>query len=527
MNRTITAFVVMVAFLAVASATSGDISIANLNIAPNPAIAGSNFTATFQLYNNYNYALNNVNLNLVGSYPLLNFSPAQTYLISSMGEGLYNGVNSYFSYTFNVPTDTTTGLYTVYLDGTYQTTSSTIEGTSTYTQSVTGSSSLPITVYIHGMPNVTVGVGSIAPVTPGSGFSAVLDVINTGGGVAKNLTLYASSTSSLKVIGSETAKLGNLNGGATASVTLSILANQNLTNSTYTIPVNLRYLSDTGKAYSSNLMVPISVAVDNPDISVSLAGAMPSVLYRGYNQSVGLQVQNTGLGLARNISIAISGGPGIEVESSVNYFFIGALQPGQTTTESIFITATQNAGQNATIDSALSYYSANYQHRFARNNTLYVAVAPAAQFKILSQKTSAVPGSTDVPVTYTIENVGNIGAEGIQLSLQTVYPVNPIDSSAYVSELQPGQSTNVTFLINVDSNGASGSYPVTVYEQWKQPNGVANQLYSGSSSNYVGIDSQSSAYGNYGGIAAAAVVIIVAAFIAYRVMSRKKTVKKK
>ncbi len=530
MNRAIAVLVVMSSLLAIAQAQqSGAISIANLNIAPNPVVAGSNFTATFQLYNNYNYALNNVNLNLVGSYPLLNFSPAQTYLVSTMGEGLYNGVNSYFSYLFHVPADTATGLYTVYLDGTYQTTSSTTELSSTYTQSVMGSSEMPITVYIHGVPNVSIGVSSVTSINPGSEFEMVLNVLNTGGGAAKNLSLYANSTPDLKVVGSSSARLGSVAGGASVPVTVSILANQNLTNSTYDLPVSLLYVSDTGKAYSSNLLVPVSVAVSNPDISVSLAGALPPALYQGYNQSVELLVQNMGLGLARNISINVSGSAGIEVESSVNRFFIGTLQPGQTATEPVFITAVQNAGQDTTLNSALSYYSSNYQRRFSKNSTIYIAVAPTAQFKVLGQKTSAVPGSTDVPITYTIENTGNIEADGIQLSLQTVYPVNPIDSSAYVAALQPGQSTNVTFLINVDSNGALGSYPVTIYEQWKQPNGVSNQLYSASSSNYIGIGSQQSAAGSYSGITIAAIIVIAIALaiIAYRMASRKKAAKKK
>lgn len=254
---------------------------------------------------------------------------------------------------------------------------------------------------------------------------------------------------------------------------------------------------------------------------------MPPVLYQGYNQSLELQVQNTGEGLARNVSINVSGSSGIELESSVSHFFIGMLQPGQTAAEQIFISATQDSQQNTTMNAAISYYSSNYQHLFTKNSTLYVAVAPSAQFKVIAQKTSAVPGSTDVPVTYTIENSGNIAAHSVQLSLQTVYPVNPIDSSAYVAELQPGQSTNVTFLINVDSNGQPGSYPVTIYEQWKQPNGIANQLYSGSSSNYIGIGSQSYTNGAYGTATVIVVVIIIVGLVAYMAMSKKKGARKK
>jgi len=47
-------------------------------------------------------------------------------------------------------------------------------------------------------------------------------------------------------------------------------------------------------------------------------------------------------------------------------------------------------------------------------------------------------------------------------------------------------------MINVDTSGLPGSYPVTIFETWKQPNGTPNQLYSGSNNYYVVVESGSS-----------------------------------
>ena len=104
-------------------------------------------------------------------------------------------------------------------------------------------------------------------------------------------------------------------------------------------------------------------------------------------------------------------------------------------------------------------------------------MAPAAQFTIGSANSGVKVGATDVPVQLRITNNGTSAADQLQLSLQTTYPVTPIASTAYVSDLQPGSSTNVTFLISVDTAGVPGNYPVTLYEQWKQPNGATNQQF--------------------------------------------------
>ncbi|MDE1823195.1 MAG: hypothetical protein KGH50_02620, partial [Candidatus Micrarchaeota archaeon] len=48
--------------LAQSSSVSGALSVANLNVAPEPILPGQNVTIYFQLYNSYTSSLSNVNL---------------------------------------------------------------------------------------------------------------------------------------------------------------------------------------------------------------------------------------------------------------------------------------------------------------------------------------------------------------------------------------------------------------------------------------------------------------------------------
>jgi hypothetical protein len=272
----------------------------------------------------------------------------------------------------------------------------------------------------------------------------------------------------------------------------------------------------TGTEIASSSM-PVNFYVNNkPVIKVVASGSQPSALYSGHNQTVNLNVENTGYGTARNVSVVVSNGSGISILSSVSTFFISNLTQGSSVTEPLLVSA-QNTGQT-NIVASITYYSSSLQHRFSSTQNITLSVAPAAQFSIGSTgHAPASVGATDVPVQFKVTNNGTSAADQLQLSLQTTYPITPIASTAYVSDLQPGTSTNVTFLISVDNAGVPGNYPVTLYEQWKQPNGAINQQFSGSSNYFVTVTSGGS--GN--STIEIAVAIVVIAIIVVVMLRRR------
>jgi LPXTG-motif cell wall-anchored protein len=264
-----------------------------------------------------------------------------------------------------------------------------------------------------------------------------------------------------------------------------MLANISIENSTYTIPISLKYYSESGKVYLANTSISINSVVAEPDISVSLLGSMPPTLYSGYNQSIEFVIANSGNGIARNITVTVLPGRNINILSSVRKFFIPALLPGSSINQRIFVSANYTTSANANLIINVTYYSSNYKQNFSKvfNKTIYIM--PSAQFQVTGVETQAYPGATNMPVTLTIKNIGNEIAKEIQVSFQSIYPITPINSNAYIERLLPGEEVNVTFVINVDLNGYPGNYPITIFETWKQPNGSPNQLYTGSNNYYI------------------------------------------
>ena len=289
---------------------------------------------------------------------------------------------------------------------------------------------------------------------------------------------------------------------------------------TYTITFTATYmLYTTQETEVASSSMPVSFYINgNPAITVQASNPQPSTLYTGYNQSLSLAIQNTGYGTARNVSVTVSGSRGLSILSSVRSFFISNLTRGSEQVEPILISA--NGTDNVYLIVNTTYYSARLNRRFSNTQRINISVAPSAQFAIDSEGQSPGIGMTDVPVNFRITNTGTSPAEELQLNLETPYPITPIASSAYVNELEPGASTNVTFFVSIDTAGVPGNYPVTLYEQWKQPSGSINQQFTGSDNYFVAVGETSSAVSAYETYAIAIIVVLIIIVSIYRRRAR-------
>lgn len=504
------------------NAATGALSIDNLVVSPQPVYPGQNVTISFQLYDLYPYTLTNVNLGLQGTYPLLNYSPSSTQLISSIGAGLYGGSANYLTYRVHIPAYVQAGSYTLNLVATYETTTSVTIGGSLTTENVASESEIPITIYVEGKPKIALNANPVTQVIPGESSQVELTAVNTGTGIATNLSITALSTKSFAVIGTDNFNLGVIDAGSQATGMFTLQANSTLSSGLEYVPINIKYTLESGQNVSQNESVPISVLVNNPNIVVSISSAEPQFLYSGGNQSLVLSIQNIGTGVAKNLTVSFNSNPQISVGSSSSQFFLGSLDAGATSSETLFINANKNDNStNYYLPADITYENANYQQEYNKTQNLEIHLQKSAIFDVLNVTSNLYPGVTFVPVTFRITNTGSQEADQVSLSLQTIYPVTPINSNAYIAKLASGQSQNVTFYVNVDSGGNAGSYPVTLFEQWTQQNGATNQQYTSSQNYFVPVAAASTSQSNnYGYIAV--IVIVVVAFVAYRRMKKAK-----
>jgi hypothetical protein len=507
---------------AIAGAAAGDgaLSIINLQVAPQPVMGGSNITIMFQLYNAYSSSLQNVNLQLTAANPIITVSPSSTYLTDAIGTGIFGGYTNQLSYKIHVPSTLATGEYTIDVIANYETAQ---PGATGGLSTLPSESVMPIGLYVYGAPNVTVGITN-TQIVSNKQMRVSTRISNIGYTKATNLSVRFLNAKGVAVSGLSSLNIVELDAGSSlnASVNYNVTGNSTISEGAYPVPVLVSYASQYNITYSKQLNLTSSIVINNPNLIVQLANPQPQSLYQGRNQSATLQIENIGTGIAKNVTVTLRSGSGITLLSSLSSFFFSELDPNQMVSEPVLIGA--NGTNNTSLTAELQYYPASYQNLISKTQVLNLSLSPAAQFSVVSQISSLAPGATAVPVTFKVKNTGTIDAEQVQLSLQTTYPVTPIASTSYISDLKPGASANATFVVDVDSQAVSGNYPLTVYEQWKQPDGATNQQFSGSNNYFVNISATSSSDTL---LIVAVVVVVVIAIVAYRRFKKAKQAPKK
>ncbi len=495
------------------SVASTPLSLTNLYVSPSPVVAGSTENITFQLFNSYSQPLQDVNIQLVSPNQILNISPAFSSLESSIGTGLVGAIGyDEFSYTVHIPSTLQAGEYTLYVIATYRTSEASATGQNIETP---GESEIPIYFYIYGKPSIEATAVPTSQIVPGNPFGLSISLSNVGTDTATNATLRLYNTSGFEITGTPEFAIGTIPVGTPITVSEPMFAMQNLSSGVHYINASINYTNGLGQRLRENITMPISVAVNNPDIIVSLAGAMPPELYAGSNQSLDVLVQNTGTGEARNISLEFMNGKSINIGSSVNSFLINSLPAGASATEEVYVNSYSDNISNAAIPVKVSYENSDMAKTFSSTQQMNLNLQPSALFNITAMQSSSLSiGATYVPIIYTIKNTGNEPATGLELTMESVYPITVVSSTSYINNLGAGQSANVTFYVSVDSDGKSGNYPVTMYEQWKQPNSPQSQEFTGSTQYYAVVGShQSSDAALYDIIYAVIAVIIIAVLI--------------
>lgn len=330
---------------------------------------------------------------------------------------------------------------------------------------------------------------------------------------------------------------GNYGGAGYDTVTYTVHIPASLQTGEYTFDVIATYRTNLPNNEGSVVAMsdmPVSIYVyGTPTVTASIASAMPQQLFPGGNQTLEIALQNTGTSTAKNVTAVFTGSGGLSI-GGINRFFVGSIPAGSSVTEQLFVQAINDTTSGEVAIPVVLNYSSDYASNITSNGTIYVNVQSGPTFAIQNMSSNLNKGDSYDPVTYRIRNTGNGAATDISFSLVTNYPISPVDPNAFVSSLAPGQSANVTFYVSVDTHASPGSYPVTIYEQWKQPNAASSQLFSGSSSYYaqvgsaVGSAPSSANSGILTGmsgiidVAAAIVVIALIALFAIRRRSRRQ-----
>ena len=316
----------------------------------------------------------------------------------------------------------------------------------------------------------TVWGSASSPITASPGQNDVpLTIIirNLGDVNMQNVTLYFTGNEYPLQVSQKVVGFGIIPAGLYSEAMVTVNVFPNATPGTYYVQAML-------SNYGYNETVSIPVTIYGPSIAVNLV-TNPPAIFQGYTLAqLIVVVTNYGEGYAMNANVTIS--TPLEVVGQ-NTFQLGAIPPGRPLNVTYVISVPSNFTPGKyPVTVRVEYDGGSY------TKTFDVTIKPEAKIVVTGVYSSLTSGASQVPLTLTIKNEGNVTAKNLILTLGSnnyIYPYvsssNPLmgltASRYFVGDLAPGQEVNVTFIVDV-SNVPPGSYPITLIAVWNQTQSV-------------------------------------------------------
>ncbi|MEM3475813.1 MAG: hypothetical protein QXF83_03685 [Candidatus Bathyarchaeia archaeon] len=106
-----------------------------------------------------------------------------------------------------------------------------------------------------------------------------------------------------------------------------------------------------------------------------------------------------------------------------------------------------------------------------------------ASWGTVNSEIDATPGDMHIPLTVTIQNIGNLTVTGLSMKLMLQHPFTNISygriaKSFYEGNIQPGSTATISFILNIDKNATIGEYTLKmIIDYLAIVTGVGKTLY--------------------------------------------------
>ncbi len=316
----------------------------------------------------------------------------------------------------------------------------------------------------------TVWGSTSSPITASPGqtdLPLTIVVRNLGDVDMKNVTIYFPKEEFPLIFSQQAVGFGIIPAGLYSEATVTVSVYPNATPGTYDIYAVL-------SNYGYNQTVEIPVTIYGPNLAVNMF-TNPPALFQSYPMAeLILVITNYGEGYAMNANVTITTPLEVISQSTVQ---LGAIPPGKPINVTYVISIPSNFSPGTYPVSVKVTYDGGYYVK-----VFNVTVKPEAKIVVTGVYTSLTSGASQVPLTISIKNEGNVTAKNLILTLgpnNYIYPYvsssNPLmgltASRYFVGDLGPGQEVNVTFIVDVSSL-PPGNYPVTLIAVWNQTQSV-------------------------------------------------------
>ena len=325
-----------------------------------------------------------------------------------------------------------------------------------------------------------------------SGLPLTLSVVYLGPATLYNVNITYSPTYPLTSVsgqGNLSVLIPALSPGQSVSMFGFFNVNSSASTKAYEQTLKISYYVQTEVPSVGEVFLPFSENLTFKvyvlgNYSIRLAGyrTTPIKLYSGMTAgALTVYLTNNGNVYAKDVNVSISFGKGLApLQGSSESYFASYIPAGSLVNFTFPFVVEYNSSVPYPFNSSAELIVKTPVRSYSY--TIPISVAPAAYFELQqSYYPRLSPGSNDVPITVEVSNVG--GSEAKFLTVTLLYnPIfspyapsseNPIIAAESINEtfylINPGQSFNVTYVINVASGIRPGTYTLPLLISWRQP----------------------------------------------------------
>ncbi len=343
-------------------------------------------------------------------------------------------------------------------------------------QSITGS----VGVYVASLlpAPLTVSLLSSASLTPASVNNATVVISNTGAQPLYQLQVGVTVPPSVSLLRQLPITIANLNGNSSIQISVPIYVSAVLSGSPVTVPISITYTEASGGTGSTiqnlGFYVPISNLVSSPSIGLSGYSYNPALIFPGtIVATLQVVIFNSGTTPASNLNVTlISSNPVYPITNGSFTQTVGSLPVGQSYPFT-FTLGILNSTEPLNSTLGLSVRSSGIT---PEEFTIPFVEQPKADFQVVSVSAPTIAfGDGADQIVVTLRNIGDAAAQATVFTMQPSYVFEPSTQGSFTTSvaagggtIPPGTSTNLTVVIQVNSNMQSGSYPLIFEASWTE-----------------------------------------------------------
>jgi hypothetical protein len=370
-----------------------------------------------------------------------------------------DGVPTQLQFAIEVPQDVTAGSYSIPIEVTYEFEGDERETTTSY-----------VHVSVRDRARFAI-VNSSSTLQVRSEGSMTATVRNIGSEPATGATLEMESRSGVMAFEDDRSgvrSLGNVSPGENRQVNFTMRATDDANPKTYPVVGSIRYDDEEGVRRSSG---PLATSITVTREQTFELFEIRTKLRVDREGSLTVEVLNSGPREVENANLRIeTDGTGLYPTQSA--IALGNLDPGESTDATYEISVDgETTATPRQVTLQLEYDDVNGDHRFADSKRLRVPVKPdEPAFDVEPFDNDITAGASGI-VRLEVTNNDPVKLSSVNMKAFTDAPVSITDDSAFVSELEPGESTVVALQVSAPDASLTKEYPISVDFQYDEPDG--------------------------------------------------------